>query len=363
MAPCRGRAWPAWRPARRAGAPGARPTRAPSSPWPWPPSSATCRRGAAVSARAAGQPPAGQASRQRGGTAAGQARAGCQRGARTWTGAWGRPGCAARRRAPTRPSSPPPRPAPAAERARVSSRAWCLLGGAASAAGPAGRRTRPSTVPSSAFCCSCRRCAASSSSALPSFLRRALWCGSARRWRVALGPAPPGRGSHSRFRRRDRDRWARAGAQLDAAEEQVRLGGRRPGPLGGRRGRRSGLRRRLLPRLPARRSPGAVRGPPSRYRQAAGRARRAAPRAGGLAPPLPRGLHLRRLAVRARRRRLIGVPPVPQRLRRAPRRRGPRAGAQRGRRGGRGAHLQTLVQALPQLVHGGRRACAPPVRL
>ena len=251
----------------------------------------------------------------------------------------------------------------------MSSRARCLLGGAANAAGPARRRTRPSTVPSSAFCCSCRRCAASSSSALPSFLRRALWCGSARRWRVALGPAPPGRGSHSRFRRRDRDRWARAGAQLDAAEEQVRLGGRRPGPLGGRRGRRSGLRRRLLPRLPARRSPGAVRGPPSRYRQAAGRARRAAPRAGGLAPPLPRGLHLRRLAVRARRCCLIGVPAVPQRLCRARRRRGPRAGAQRGEAGGARTSSRLCRRCRSSSTGGGAPAhrqsacdCTAPAR-
>jgi len=160
--------------------------------------------GAPRSARA-GQPPARAASRRR--------------GAPTWTGAWGRPGRAARRRAPARPSSPPPRPAPAAARARVSARAGCLPGdgaghasGAAKAAGPAGRPTRPSTVPSSAFCCSCLRCAASSSSALPSFLRRALWCGSARRRRTALGRPPRPAAGRRSAGLRDRGR-AQAGAR------------------------------------------------------------------------------------------------------------------------------------------------------
>ncbi len=253
----------------------------------------------------------------------------------------------------------------------MSSRARCLLGGAANAAGPARRRTRPSTVPSSAFCCSCRRCAASSSSALPSFLRRALWCGSARRRHAALGPASPGRRHHSRLSGGTGPGHspARAGAQLDAAEEQVGHGGRRPGPLGGRRGQRRGLRRWLLPRLPARQARGALRCPPSRHRQAAERARRAAPRAGGLAPPLPRGLHLRRLAVRARRCCLIGVPAVPQRLCRARRRRGPRAGAQRGEAGGARTSSRLCRRCRSSSTGGGAPAhrqsacdCTAPAR-
>ena len=91
------------------------------------------------------------------------------------------------------------------------------------------------------------------------------------------------------------------------------------------------------------------------------RAGASAPLAGGLAPPLPRGLHLRGLAARRSGRvracRLVGVPPLPHRLRTMDLSKAATRYSKSCRRNGVSfKHLDAPVQALPQLVDGGRRA-------